>query len=275
MIDHLIRCSTQAEADALQERFGASRAHQFRVVLKDAVWDMTDPENPALTIPEITAPGYHVWVSLDAVDEGLRDLPNNACRWIGDRSRGGPGATWSDVLLYHAADLSPEMLSSTHVEPVPAGSDYPFGNMSPADHAERLRREMLARLDHLEALVQSRARKRGGIGDNNPPEAIDDLPTEVNLDELLEAVTEARHEGHAPVPDLKKGERIAGRFRQLGNIIGRWLAERTIKQIDGAISDVRKVAFWGVLFYAEELYKALIHTAAAISDWVSALPLPF
>jgi len=126
VIDHLIRCATQDDADILQEQYGASRAYQPRVILVDAVWDMADPENPALVSAEVTASGYHVWIALDAVDGDLRDLPDNACRLIGDRSLCGPGATWQDVLLFHAADISPEVLSSARVDPVPAGTDYPW-----------------------------------------------------------------------------------------------------------------------------------------------------
>ncbi|MFC3206896.1 hypothetical protein [Aquamicrobium soli] len=126
MIDHLVHCATQDDADALMEQYGSSRAYQPRVILQDAVWDMADPENPVLVSAEVTASGYHVWIALDALDEALRDLPDNACRLIGDRSLCGSGATWQDVLLYHGADISSEVLSSARVDPVPAGTDYPW-----------------------------------------------------------------------------------------------------------------------------------------------------
>lgn len=126
MIDHLIRCDTPEAADALVEQYGASLAYQPRVILQDAVWDETDPDNPVLVSPEVTASGYHVWIVLDALDEALRDLPDDACRLIGDRSKCGPEATWQDVLLHHAADIGDEVLDSARVDPVPAGSDYPW-----------------------------------------------------------------------------------------------------------------------------------------------------
>lgn len=131
MIDHLIRYETQEAADALVEQYGASRAYQPRVILQDAVWDETDPDNPVLVSPEVTASGHHVWVVLDALDEALRDLPDNACRLIGDRAACGPEATWQDVLLHHAADVTVEVLESARVDPVPAGADYPWRKVIP------------------------------------------------------------------------------------------------------------------------------------------------
>lgn len=126
MIDHLIRLATPEEANALEAEYGPSRAYQPRVILVDAVWDATDWENPVLVTPEVTASGYHVWIALDALSESLRDLPGDACRLIGDRSLCGPTATWRDVLLHHAPDITDEVLSTARVSPVPAGSDYPW-----------------------------------------------------------------------------------------------------------------------------------------------------
>ncbi len=126
MIDHLIRCATQEDADALEAEYGPSRAYQPRVILIDAVWSYADPENPLLLTPEVTASGYHVWIALDALSETPRDLPDNACRLIGDNSLSGPDATWHDVLLYHAPDISDEVLDTAMCDRVPFGSDYPW-----------------------------------------------------------------------------------------------------------------------------------------------------
>lgn len=127
MIDHLIRCDSQEAADALVEQYGASRAYQPRVILQDAVWDYSDPDNPVIVSPEVTASGHHVWIVLDALDDTLRDLPDNACRLIGDRAMCGPDATWQDALLFHARDISADVLNTARVDPVPAGMDYPWG----------------------------------------------------------------------------------------------------------------------------------------------------
>lgn len=126
IIDHLIRCATQEEADALVQTYGTSRAYQPRVILQDAEWDDSDPEAPVLVTPEITAAGYHVWIALDALDESLRDLPDNACRLIADSALCGPTATFRDVLLYHAVDIGDDVLRSARLDPVSAGTNYPW-----------------------------------------------------------------------------------------------------------------------------------------------------
>lgn len=126
MIDHLIRCATQEDADALEDQYGPSRAHQPRVILQDAVWDRTDPENPILLTPEVAASGYHVWIALKDLDTALRDMPGDACRLIGSRALCAPGATWHDVLLYHAPDISDEVLDTAKCDRVPFGTDYPW-----------------------------------------------------------------------------------------------------------------------------------------------------
>ncbi len=126
MIDHLIRCATPDDADVLEADYGSWCAFQTHVVLIDAVWDNSDPEDPVMLTPEVTASGYHVWIALDALSETLRDLPDNACRLIGDNSLSGPDATWHDVLLYHAPDISDEVLDTAMCDRVPFGSDYPW-----------------------------------------------------------------------------------------------------------------------------------------------------
>jgi len=126
IIDHLIRCASAEEAQELEDRYGPSLAYQPRVILQDAVWDLSDPDAPEIVTPEILASGWHVWIALDAADDALRDLPDDACRLIGDRSLCAPEATWRDVLLYHAEDIDEIVLATARIEPVPAGSDYPF-----------------------------------------------------------------------------------------------------------------------------------------------------
>lgn len=124
MIDHLIRCATQEDAETLVRQFGRSRAHTCRVILQDAEWDVSDdPENPVLVTPEIVAEGHHVWVALDALDESLRGLPENACRLIADRDAALAGQPF---LLHQAPDIPPETMATARIVPVPAGSGYPF-----------------------------------------------------------------------------------------------------------------------------------------------------
>jgi len=90
-----------------------------RVVLARAVWDETDQDNPVIVSPEVRLPGYFVTVSLSALDTDLRDLPNNACRLIGDSVTG--------ELVYVAPDLDTGLLTTAIIEPVPAGAPYNFG----------------------------------------------------------------------------------------------------------------------------------------------------
>lgn len=123
MIDHLIRCATPEDAEALIAQYGPSRAMACRVVLAEAVYEMSDPAGPVLLEPEQVADGHHVWIALDGLDEGLRDLPDAACRLIADREASQRGEPF---VLYAAGDIGPETLSTARVDPVVAGADYPF-----------------------------------------------------------------------------------------------------------------------------------------------------
>jgi len=126
MIDHLIRCATQADADALAAQYGPSRAYQPKVILQDAVWDTTDPDNPVMTTPAVLAEGYHVWLALDALEPALRDLPDDNCRLIADRNAALAGVRVETFMLFHAADITDQLMQVARIEPVPAGSGYPF-----------------------------------------------------------------------------------------------------------------------------------------------------
>jgi len=90
-----------------------------RVVLARAEWDDSDPEDPVQLSPAVHMPGYFVTVSLADIDANLRDLPNHACRLIGDSVAGG--------FVYTAPDLDEGLLESAIIEPVPAGASYAFG----------------------------------------------------------------------------------------------------------------------------------------------------
>lgn len=66
-----------------------------------------------------------VWLALPALDESLRDMPGNACRLIADRDAADAGKPF---LLYRAPDLTDDVFSAARVEPVFAGTKYPFGS---------------------------------------------------------------------------------------------------------------------------------------------------
>ena len=127
MLNHFLMFADEAAAkDALaaycpEGEWDTSRVIPGqRVVLARAEWNYADPENPVETNPEQTVPGYFVTVSLPFIDEALRDLPDQACRLIGDSDSG--------TLVYTAPDLDAGMVASAIIEPVPAGAAYSFGS---------------------------------------------------------------------------------------------------------------------------------------------------
>ncbi len=126
------------------DQFKASQVLVVRLVLVDAVWDNSDPENPILTTPEVVAPGFYVVVSAKAQDESLKALPNNACRLVADRTLIGKRtpAEWDytdpdnpvlisgnepvPIIVYEAPDLDAGTLSKARIDPMFAGANYPF-----------------------------------------------------------------------------------------------------------------------------------------------------
>lgn len=142
MIDHLLRFTDRAAAGTALAPLGlASESDNFaaniilnvggpndesvRVILQDAVWDHSDPENPVLTTPEVLAPGWYCVACEPLVNVTLRDLPDNACRLIADRKSAVAGDP--NFIVYTAPDLDPDMFATARVEPLPLGGRYPFG----------------------------------------------------------------------------------------------------------------------------------------------------
>lgn len=99
------------------EPLWASCCHICRIVIQDAVHDIETGEQIA---PEVVAPGHYVWASMTYLHEGIRGLPGNACRIIAQQDGGG---AW---LLYAASDMDPEVMEQARIDPVIAGSCYPF-----------------------------------------------------------------------------------------------------------------------------------------------------
>ena len=127
--DHLIRCATEEDRQNLLEQYGSSCSFACRVVLQPSIWNYDDPDNPEEVQPEVTATGYHVWISLNEISEDLKALPDDACRLIAHREAAIIGD--SDFILYHAEDVGPEVLASATISPIPAGTNYPLGNYVP------------------------------------------------------------------------------------------------------------------------------------------------
>lgn len=126
MFDHLIKCASDAERQALLEQYGVSRAAPVSVITADAVWDTTDPEEPVLVTPEVTLEGYWLAVALPEVSNELKALPDGACRLIADREAAKRG---EDFLIWVSPVIDPEILTTARVSPVIAGSRYPFGHL--------------------------------------------------------------------------------------------------------------------------------------------------
>jgi hypothetical protein len=147
-----------------------------------------------------------------------------------------------------------------------------FSEFQPDDEAysdvETLRQEMHTRLDQLEELVRSRMPTHGGMGHNQPPELLDELPAEVDLDELLEAIVDARREGNATTPDLRKSEQVARQFRQWAGAIGRWTAERANAQVDNVVTGLTAGT---TILWAHDIVAGLMAAAKAVGDWISPL----
>ncbi len=127
MLNHFLKFDSEADAKAALAVYAPDGEWDMsrvipgqRVVLARAVWDHSDPDNPTEVSPEAILPGYFVTISLPDLDEALRDLPDQACRLIGDSVAGG--------LVYTAADLDAGLLATAIIEPVPAGAAYSFGD---------------------------------------------------------------------------------------------------------------------------------------------------
>ena len=132
MLNHFLMFADEAEARSVLSAYGQQTEQGWqwdgsrvipgqRVVIARAVWDRTDPMAPVMTTPEQTVPGYFITVTLPELNETLRDLPDAACRLIGDSATG--------VLLYTAEGLDPGLMANAIIEPVPAGSSYSFGGV--------------------------------------------------------------------------------------------------------------------------------------------------
>lgn len=136
IIDHLMRFETEADAKADP--------------VVSAYWSPGEGDEPGawrgdVCIPNVSvyalgAPGvdgegnpvenripfsgWYVVIALPVLSAALRDIPGNACRLIADRDAAARGESF---IRHTAADLTPGDLAAAHVEPLFAGSGYPFG----------------------------------------------------------------------------------------------------------------------------------------------------
>lgn len=125
MIDHVLHFDTEAAAQAALPSYwtpaskdspGAWRGDICIPSVSVYALDVLGGRVPYL--------GWHIVIALPALDPALRDLPGNACRLITDREAAVRGEPF---VRYAAPDMRPAVLSVARVEPVFAGSSYPFG----------------------------------------------------------------------------------------------------------------------------------------------------
>lgn len=132
MIDHLLRFADEAAAQAALSLFWAGSWRMdvcnpgVSVFAVMGVEALTDPQTGQTWDDEVREyfPGWFMTIGLPALDPALRDLPDHACRLIADRDAHAEGRPF---LLYVAPDLTPEVMAAARIEPMPAGSNYPFG----------------------------------------------------------------------------------------------------------------------------------------------------
>ena len=109
MIDHVLMFATEAEAtQVLPEKY-------FN--------DSTTIKNLTVSLGEFVFPGYFMAVALDAPDDFLIKLPNEACRIVSDREAAKFG---ENFFLYVAPSVDLNLLSTAVISPVYFGSEYPF-----------------------------------------------------------------------------------------------------------------------------------------------------
>lgn len=130
MFDHVLMFSDEAAARAALPAYGRETEGAWRwaaniiapqkVVTARAVVQVVDGM-PQVTTPEQTVPGYFMTICAPTLDATLRDLPNAACRLIGDRQ--------ASAIVYTAPDLNQALLSAAIIEPMPAGATYLIGGV--------------------------------------------------------------------------------------------------------------------------------------------------
>ncbi len=148
------------------------------------------------------------------------------------------------------------------------------------EEAEALRREMLARFDHLEALVRGE-RDRAHRSHNHPPELLERDPplTEEQQQQVLDLIAEARQEANAPAPDPAEVVQKASMFRSLARIFAMGIAfvagESVSTFIGNHGAEILDSAATHLSTHRGEIIHALHAAADAAFAWAQQLPTPF
>lgn len=170
------------------------------------------------------------------------------------------------------AAFQPEAFQDGLVDPTVA--------VATPEHSEALRREMLARFDHLEALIRGE-RDRAHRSHNHPPELLERDPplTDEQQQQVLDLIAEARQEANATTPDPAAALQKASMFRRLAGMFVAGVAWSIGQGVTTFVGNHGAEALDSAVSYASshrgEIIHAL-HTAAdAATAWAQSLPALF
>lgn len=136
-----------------------------------------------------------------------------------------------------------------------------------------LKREVLSRLDDLEAAVKAYQDNLPPRNHNNPPELV--APDPISQQELrvvIEATLEIKTEAQQAQPDPVKLEAHASALRKIAGSILRWLGRKADTAVDSAIKwGVPVVGAAWVLAGPEVVYTKLMAVAESVVSWAQLL----
>ena len=155
MIDHLLTfANEQAAAGVLQSLGFATVDGQdiiwdtsrvvpnMKLTTAEAVWDLSDPQNPVLVTPEETISGFHISIALPIASDALETIPASALRVLENRGEANKNKQFHEYAVSFkslpegvASDTPPGQLKrdpngdinelTYRISPRFLGSDYP------------------------------------------------------------------------------------------------------------------------------------------------------
>jgi hypothetical protein len=144
--------------------------------------------------------------------------------------------------------------------------------LNEGDPVEGLRREMLARLDELEAVFRQNLSIAPNRGHNRPPEILEiERPvTQEHFQEVVAAIEEVKRESEGPTPDPENVATQVSVFRR----IARFFAVGTL-WLGGAIATgiIGQEAGIAYTAHKQQVFDALVSAADAVSAWVQHISL--
>lgn len=162
-------------------------------------------------------------------------------------------------------------------EPLPDISDFDFeeddDEVATRTDVAALRGDMLKKLEELEALILAARPLHGGVGHNNPPAPIDELPVSAaDLDQSLEAIRSLRDQAYADEPDETQVLHGASRFRRIAAALGGWIGGRANAVVDAGLTPVVTASLGAAGYaYGLQLLAALESAANSVLEWFHAV----